>query len=440
MIADDAWRPNPRQSELLACADFEVLYGGAAGGGKSDALLIDCLGLNNPDGASILNPRYSAVIFRKTYGELAEFEKRSLVWYVRIVQGAKFNASDMLWRFPSGAQVRFAYCARYGDALAHQGREYQWIGWDELTHWPDADSYEFLLTRLRSTDAAIPCYVRATTNPGGVGHQWVRDRWAIEDSGDATRFQDGQGRWRRFIPARLSDNPFLGDDYRKTLEGRSEMMRRALLDGRWDVLEIPGAIYRDQLEKTRIEGRIGRVAHDPVLPVHTFWDLGVGDSTCIWFVQQVRDEVRVIDYYEASGEGLPHYAQVLQARGYTYGRHWAPHDIQVRELGSGRSRVEVAASLGIRFDVTPNIGIDDGIHALRMLFGRLWFDAERCKVGIEALANYRWEYNEKMGEFKPRPVHDWSSHAADAARYMAVALREELPKAKPVDYSGGWMG
>jgi hypothetical protein len=440
MIADDAWRPNPRQSELLACADFEVLYGGAAGGGKSDALLIDCLGLNNPDGASILNPRYSAVIFRKTYGELAEFEKRSLVWYVRIVPGAKFNASDMLWRFPSGAQVRFAYCARYGDALAHQGREYQWIGWDELTHWPDADSYEFLLTRLRSTDAAIPCYVRATTNPGGVGHQWVRDRWAIEDSGDATRFQDGQGRWRRFIPARLSDNPFLGDDYRKTLEGRSEMMRRALLDGRWDVLEIPGAIYRDQLEKARIEGRIGRVAHDPVLPVHTFWDLGVGDSTCIWFVQQVRDEVRVIDYYEASGEGLPHYAQVLQARGYTYGRHWAPHDIQVRELGSGRSRVEVAASLGIRFDVTPNIGIDDGIHALRMLFGRLWFDAERCKVGIEALANYRWEYNEKMGEFKPRPVHDWSSHAADAARYMAVALREELPKAKPVDYSGGWMG
>jgi len=440
MIADDAWRPNPRQSELLACADFEVLYGGAAGGGKSDALLIDCLGLNNPDGASILNPRYSAVIFRKTYGELAEFEKRSLVWYVRIVPGAKFNASDMLGRSPSGAQVRFAYCARYGDALAHQGREYQWIGWDELTHWPDADSYEFLLTRLRSTDAAIPCYVRATTNPGGVGHQWVRDRWAIEDSGDATRFQDGQGRWRRFIPARLSDNPFLGDDYRKTLEGRSEMMRRALLDGRWDVLEIPGAIYRDQLEKTRIEGRIGRVAHDPVLPVHTFWDLGVGDSTCIWFVQQVRDEVRVIDYYEASGEGLPHYAQVLQARGYTYGRHWAPHDIQVRELGSGRSRVEVAASLGIRFDVTPNIGIDDGIHALRMLFGRLWFDAERCKVGIEALANYRWEYNEKMGEFKPRPVHDWSSHAADAARYMAVALREELPKAKPVDYSGGWMG
>jgi hypothetical protein len=296
MIADDAWRPNPRQSELLACADFEVLYGGAAGGGKSDALLIDCLGLNNPDGASILNPRYSAVIFRKTYGELAEFEKRSLVWYVRIVPGAKFNASDMLWRFPSGAQVRFAYCARYGDALAHQGREYQWIGWDELTHWPDADSYEFLLTRLRSTDAAIPCYVRATTNPGGVGHQWVRDRWAIEDSGDATRFQDGQGRWRRFIPARLSDNPFLGDDYRKTLEGRSEMMRRALLDGRWDVLEIPGAIYRDQLEKARIEGRIGRVAHDPVLPVHTFWDLGVGDSTCIWFVQQVRDEVRVIYY------------------------------------------------------------------------------------------------------------------------------------------------
>ena len=138
-------------------------------------------------------------------------------------------------------------------------------------------------------------------------------------------------------------------------------------------------------------------------------------------------------------------AQVLQARGYTYGRHWAPHDIQVRELGSGRSRVEVAASLGIRFDVTPNIGIDDGIHALRMLFGRLWFDAERCKVGIEALANYRWEYNEKMGGFKPRPVHDWSSHAADAFRYLAVrhkapAERKAAQRLNMVRGEQSWMG
>ena len=439
-VAHDAWQPNPRQAELLACPDYEVLYGGAAGGGKSDALLIDCLGINNPNGASIGNPKYSAVVFRRSYGELAEFEKRSLSWYPRIVPGAKFNASDMVWRFPSGAQVWFSYCARYGDALAHQGREYQWIGWDELTHWPEAESYEFLLTRLRSTDKNLPCVVRASTNPGGPGHAWVRERWQIDDAGSETRFKDGQGRWRRFIPARLSDNAFLGEDYRMTLEGRSEMMRRALLDGRWDVMEIPGAIYREQLEAARTTGRMARVPHEPALPVHTFWDLGVGDATCIWFVQQSGREVRVIDFYEASGEGLPHYAQVLQSRGYVYGRHWAPHDIQVRELGSGLSRIEVASSLGIRFEMVPNIGVDDGIHALRMLFPRLYFDGERCKAGIEALANYRWEYNERIGEFKARPVHDWSSHAADAARYMAVALRDEAPRQKRQIESAGWMG
>lgn len=439
-IAPDAWRPNPRQTELLACADYEVLYGGAAGGGKSDALLMDCLGLNNPNGASISNSRYAAVIFRRSYGELAEFEKRSLVWYPRIAPGAKFNASDMVWRFPSGAQVWFAYCARYGDALQHQGREYQWIGWDELTHWPDADSYEFLLTRLRSTDPALPCTVRATTNPGGPGHTWVRDRWLIDDLGSPTRIQDGQGRWRRFIPARLADNPFLGDDYRRTLEGRSDMMRKALLDGRWDVLEIPGQIYREQLMAAHSDKRIGVVPYDHVLPVHTFWDLGVGDSTSIWFAQQAGRDVRLIDFYEASGEGLPHYSQVLQQRGYVYGRHWAPHDIQVRELGSGRSRVETAASLGIRFDIVPNIGVDDGIHAARMLFPRLWFDATRCKAGIEALTNYRWDYNERIGEFKPRPVHDWSSHASDAFRYLAVALRDEAPRRTVTYEAGGWMG
>ena len=193
---------------------------------------------------------------------------------------------------------------------------------------------------------------------------------------------------------------------------------------------IQGAIYARELEQARAESRIGRVAHDASLPVHTVWDLGVGDATAIWFAQQHRNEVRIIDYYEATGEGLPHYAQILQARGYTYGKHYAPHDISVRELGSGLSRMDTAAKLGIRFERIPQQSLEDGIHAARLIFPRVWIDAEKCRPGIEALQHYRWDYNERMGEFRSRPVHDWSSHAADAFRYLATALKEPAIKAK----------
>lgn len=206
-----------------------------------------------------------------------------------------------------------------------------------------------------------------------------------------------------------------------------------------------GAIYKSELEAVRATKRITAVPHDPALPVTTVWDLGVSDSTSIWFLQQLGREVRVIDYYEATGEGLPHYAQVLQSKGYLYKRHYAPHDIQVRELGSGRSRIETAASLGIKFEITPNISIEDGIHAARMIFPRCWFDEQKTKRGIECLSNYRREYNDKMGEFKATPVHDWASHAADAWRYVAVALQDEREpvKKKPLGYvrsANGWMG
>jgi hypothetical protein len=196
---------------------------------------------------------------------------------------------------------------------------------------------------------------------------------------------------------------------------------------------IKGAIFAQELDAARSGGRVTRVGIDPILPVDTDWDLGVGDSTSIWFSQSLRSgEVRLIDYHEASGEGLPYYAQVLKTKGYTYGTHWAPHDIQVRELASGRSRLEAAASLGIRFNVAPNVPLEDGIHAARMLFPRCWFDSERCRAGLEALQHYRRDYNTRLNEFKPTPVHDWSSHAADSFRYLSVRQKTPVEKQKTV--------
>lgn len=196
---------------------------------------------------------------------------------------------------------------------------------------------------------------------------------------------------------------------------------------------VKGAIYSREMEQAREQKRIGHVPYDPALPVDTDWDLGIGDSMAIWYSQSTRSgEVRLIDYDEGSGEGFPFYARLLAGKGYAYGKHWAPHDIQVRELSSGRSRLEVAASLGIRFDVTPRLQateageVEEGIHALRMLFPRLWIDAEKCKAGIEALMHYRRDYNQRLNEFKATPVHDWASHGADAARGLAV--RHQIPR------------
>lgn len=186
---------------------------------------------------------------------------------------------------------------------------------------------------------------------------------------------------------------------------------------------IAGAYYAAHLMKAESEGRITNVPIETSLPVDTFWDLGVDDSTTIWFVQTAGQELRVIDYYENSGEGLAFYAKVLQDKNYLYGRHFAPHDIQVRELGSGKSRLETARGLGINFKVAPMLSIEDGIEAGRNILSKCWFDKTKCHRGLNALKSYHKEWDEKNKVYRSHPEHDWSSHGADAFRTFAVSFK-----------------
>ena len=190
------------------------------------------------------------------------------------------------------------------------------------------------------------------------------------------------------------------------------------------VANVPGAVFGKELQAAQETGRISSVPYDPSVKVDTWWDLGVGDSTVVWFTQSVGRAVHVIDFYENRGEGLPHYARMLQDKDYLYGTHNAPHDIEVREMGSGKSRREVAWDLGINFRVVPKLPVEDGLHAAQMLIPRCWFDQERCKPGLESLRHYHRAYNERLRSFRNTPVHDWSSHAADAFRYLSVGIKE----------------
>ena len=190
------------------------------------------------------------------------------------------------------------------------------------------------------------------------------------------------------------------------------------------VANVPGAIFGKELQDLQEKGCITEVPHDQGSLVDTWWDLGVGDATAIWFTQTIGRSIHVIDYYDARGEGLPHYVQVLQQKGYLYGTHNAPHDIEVRELGSGKSRREIAYELGVNFRVVPKLPLEDGIHAAQLLISKCWFDRNACKEGLECLRQYHRAYNQKTRSFRATPVHDWSSHAADAFRYLAVGLRD----------------
>jgi hypothetical protein len=196
---------------------------------------------------------------------------------------------------------------------------------------------------------------------------------------------------------------------------------------------VEGAYYAKLLNKAELESRITNVPADPHVPVDTYWDLGVSDETVILFTQTCGQEVHIIDMYRNQGEGLNHYARVLKEKAaeneWNYGDHYAPHDIQVRELGSGaQTRLEIAKNLGIPFQIVPNLPLSEGIELARGIFPRLWIDSKKCAFFVKAAENYHKHYNEKLNVYSDRPVHDWSSHTMDAFRYMAIMQNKRRNK------------
>jgi hypothetical protein len=204
---------------------------------------------------------------------------------------------------------------------------------------------------------------------------------------------------------------------------------------------IVGAYYGTLMDEAEEGKRIVANVFDPSLQVHTAWDLGLSDHTSIWFYQQSGFEVRLVDYYASNGFGLDHYAKVLQDKAYRYGSHYLPHDAEVRELGTGRSRVETLQGLGISPIIVPKLSVEDGINAVRKILPRCWFDKDKAAEGIKALRQYRRDYDDVRKVFLERPYHDWCSHPADAFRYLAIGLQEPRAgngKALPTR-SKGWV-
>lgn len=184
---------------------------------------------------------------------------------------------------------------------------------------------------------------------------------------------------------------------------------------------IPGAYFSQQIIKLREDNRLRPVPWQPQVLVDTWWDLGMDDSMSIIFTQDIGREVHLIDYCENSGEGMPHYAKLMKDKPYVYGRHTAPHDIKVKEMGSGRSRLEAARNLGIKFDIAKKPRYkEDSIESARSFFNSVWIDNSKCSRLMDCLENYRKEYDDRTGTFKEHPVRDWSCHGSDAFQVLAT--------------------
>ena len=255
---------------------------------------------------------------------------------------------------------------------------------------------------------------------------WVT--WNPESKESAThkRFRLDPPDNSKIVEMNWQDNPWFPDVLeQERIQDKNK--RPDIYDHVWEgdfLVHAEGAYYATEMREAKDQGRIDVVNYEPASGVVTAWDLGVGDSTAIWFAQFIGPEIRIIDYYESSGVGLDHYARVLQEKGYTYREHILPHDVRVKELGSGKSRLETLDNLGVRpVTIAPQLMVDDGIQAVRSMLKNCWFDAEKCERGVDALRQYHREYDDNGKVWRSRPAHDWASHGADAFRYLAVGYR-----------------
>ena len=281
------------QTEFLAAAETDVLYGGAAGGGKSYAMLVDPLRYAH-------RAAHRALIIRRSMPELRELIDKSRELYPKAFPGCKYREVEKLWNFPSGAKIEFGFLERDADVYRYQGQAYSWIGFDEITHLPTEFSWNYLASRLRTTDSEITPYMRCTANPGGVGAHWVKNRY-IQPSEPDKSFVGKDGLTRKFIPARLEDNPFLATDgrYEQMLKALPPTQRKQLLEGNWDVNE--GAAFTEfSLEE--------HVIPPFEIPIH--WDRVKGidygyasESACIWATIDPSDGTLIV-YRELYKKGL----------------------------------------------------------------------------------------------------------------------------------------
>jgi hypothetical protein len=362
-------------------------------------------------------PRYAYIA--PTYGQAKRVAWDYLVKYTTPLGGTN-NISELRVDF-WGRRIQL-YGSDNPDSL--RGQYFDGVIIDEVGDqnpkiWTD-------IVRPALTDRKGWCLFIGT--PKGHNHfKELRDRAEKEDGWGLLEFKASETGVVDDTELKAAKNEMGEDKYRQEFECSFD----AAVEGSYY-----GTILNDLEEKKHMQ----EIPREELSRTFTAWDLGMGDSTSIWVAQLVGTEVRLLDYYENHGVGLDHYVKWIKDNDYLKAEHILPHDVRVRELGTGKSRLEMLEESGLEVKIAPRMGLDDGIQAVRRLLPRCWFNVPKVQTGLNCLRNYRRDYDEKRKIFYERPLHDWSSHGSDSFRYLALGLDEgHSTWSKPINQTQKWI-
>ena len=362
-------------------------------------------------------PRYAYIA--PTYGQAKRVAWDYLVKYTTPLGGTN-NISELRVDF-WGRRIQL-YGSDNPDSL--RGQFFDGVIIDEVGDqnpkiWTD-------IVRPALTDRKGWCLFIGT--PKGHNHfKELRDRAEKEDGWGLLEFKASETGVVDEVELKAAKNEMGEDKYRQEFECSFDAA-------------VEGSYFGQILNELEAKKHMQEIPREELSRTFTAWDLGMGDSTSIWVAQLVGTEVRLLDYYENHGVGLDHYVKWLRDNDYEKAEHILPHDVRVRELGTGKSRMEMLEEAGLQIKIAPRMSLDDGIQAVRRLLPRCWFNVPKVQIGLNCLRNYRRDYDEKRKIFYERPLHDWSSHGSDSFRYLALGLDEGSSTwSKPINKAPSWI-
>lgn len=387
-------------------------------------------------------------------------QSRMVAWEIakkisKDIPGVKTTEQPMVIRYPNGSKL-ILVGSDNPDSL--RGLALWGVGFDEYSQQP-SNIFTEIISKALADHLGYAIFF-GTPQGKNEFHRLYKaglkrsDKWAVVLRTIDDSLRDEEGETIQNLRQALEDD--------KDLVAQGVMLQEEF-DQEWYCsfeAAIKGAYYAKQIAEARRSNRIRQVPYDPAIPVYTVTDLGVGTALATGFYQKVAKEVHMIDYWQGiEKEGMPEWAKAIKDKPYVYGKHFAPHDIRATEMGTGKSRIETAKALGITLEIVPSMPVDDGINAGRLMFARLWINAPEdiieedlakrktgCAYWLDAISQYKQEWDQKKGMFREIPKHDWTSHPADVHRYASivehmmtneVVIPQVIPKHQPTSpYEG----
>jgi phage terminase large subunit len=364
---------------------------------------------------AILTPNARFAYIAPTYKQAKNIAWDYLKYYARPIPGMKPNESELKVEFHNGTKIQL-FGSENIDALRGMAL---WGGAQDESSQQPSNLFSEVISKCLADHLGYWIWLGT---PKGKNLFYRTYRTSINNQNYFSMFRtidnslaNEQGETINNLRQALADD--------RELVANGEMTQEEF-DQEWYCsfeAAIRGAYYAKQIAQARVDGRIKLVPYDEALKVHTVWDLGVGKNLAIGFYQKILNEARMIDYWEGTAnEGIKDASVMLQNKGYLYGKHFAPHDINAKEITTGKTRIDTAKEFGVKFNQVPMVKVEDGIEKGRLFWSRLWVNEEKCATWLDGICQYRQEWDDKKNMFIEKPYHDWTSHKGDVHRYAAL--------------------